>query len=231
MVVDPLRPWPEFVDHEDSVGVAVEREAEVEATRHHACSQVALVGRLQRVGGMVRERAVELGVHDLEFDAGQPLHHRRHDESAHAVGGVGDDLHRADVGRVDEADHVLDELGEQVLFGAGAALRCRRERRTVEHLFGDPLDVGQPGVDTDRTSTRQAQLHAVVSGRVVRRGEHRARGVERSRREVHQVGRGEADVDHVEAVLEQALRERVEQLRSRRAHVAGDDDPARLRRT
>ena len=60
----------------------------------HAGLQVALVGGLQRVGGVVRERAVELAVHDLELERRQALEDRGHDQAAHAVGGVGDDAQR-----------------------------------------------------------------------------------------------------------------------------------------
>ncbi len=128
VVVDPLRPCPSLVHDEDPVGIAVEGQAEIETARHHTRSEVALVRRLERIGGMVRKRAVEFGVHHLEVDAGQPLHHRGNDESTHPVRRVGDDLHRADVVGVDEADDVIDELGEQILLGTGAALHRRTER-------------------------------------------------------------------------------------------------------
>ena len=87
----------------------------------HPGPQVALVGRLQRVGGVVGERAVELAVHHLELDRRQALEHRRHDEAAHAVGGVGDDPQRAQrrPGRRTTATWSTN-VGEQV------ALACAR---------------------------------------------------------------------------------------------------------
>ena len=95
----------------------------------------------------------------------------------------------------------------------------------VEHVLGDRLDLGEPGVDADRAGAREAELDAVVLSRVVRGGEHRARGVERAGGEVHQVGRGQPEVDDVDALLEHAVGERVDQLRAGRAHVAADEHP------
>ncbi len=109
-----------------------------------------------------------------------------------------------------------------------AAVRGARPSRTV---LGHPLHLGETGVDTDRTGARQAELDAVVPGRVVRRGEHRAGRVEAAGTEVHEVGGSQPEVDDVETVLEQAVGERRQQLRTRRAHVAGDDDPIARRPT
>jgi hypothetical protein len=80
-----------LVDDEHPVGVAVERQTEVEPAGHDAGLEVALVGRLQRVGGVVGERAVEVAVHQFQGDLRDPPEHRWDDESTHAVGGVGDD--------------------------------------------------------------------------------------------------------------------------------------------
>ena len=80
-----------LVDDEHPVGVAVEGQPDVGAHRQDPGLEVALVGRLHRVGRVVRERAVELAVHDLEVER-QPLEHLRHDQPAHAVGRVGHDL-------------------------------------------------------------------------------------------------------------------------------------------
>ena len=69
----------------------------------------------------------------------------------------------ADVGRIDEAH---DMVGEGCRAGL---VRCvdRRMRPSgavaVEHTFGHGLHVRQPGVDTDRPGTGQAQLDAVVA--------------------------------------------------------------------
>jgi hypothetical protein len=44
-----------FVDHEHTVGVTVEGEADVEAAGHDTGLQIALVGRLDRIGRVIRE--------------------------------------------------------------------------------------------------------------------------------------------------------------------------------
>ena len=118
VVVEPLRPLPASSTTNTRSASPSKARPEVEPAGDHPGPQVALVGGLQRIGRVVRERAVEFGVHHLELDAGQSLEHRGHDEATHAVGGVGDDPHRADVGRIDEAHDVIGEGVEQVALGA-----------------------------------------------------------------------------------------------------------------
>ena len=89
-----------FVDHEAAIGVAVEGEAEVGAVLDDGTLQVDEVRRLERVGLVVGEGAVEFEVerHDLERQgrqAGRLAEHGGHGEPAHAVAGVDDDLERA----------------------------------------------------------------------------------------------------------------------------------------
>ena len=113
VVVEPLTGWPGVVDEEHAVGVAVEREADVGAEVEHRALEVLQVLGLDRVGGMVRERAVELAVQHRERER-QPLEDLRDDEPAHAVGGVGDDGERPQHRGVDERPHVVAERLEQV---------------------------------------------------------------------------------------------------------------------
>ena len=151
---------------------------------------------------MVRERAVELAVHHLERDLREPLEHRRHDEAAHAVGGVGDDTHGTHRRGVDERHDVIGERTEQIAAGRRARPRCRRRTVAVEHVGGNGLDLGKAGVLPDGAGTAEAELHAVVLRRVVRGGEHRPGRVERAGGEVHEVGGHQAEVDDVDALLE-----------------------------
>ena len=134
VVVEPGQSGAGLVDHEDAIGVAVERQADVEAAGHHAGPQVALVGRLQRVGRVVRERAVELGIHDLELEHAEAIEHGGDDEAAHPVGGVGDDPPRAQGVDVDERHDVVDEVGEQVLLAAPPGPLRRRRAASVEDV-------------------------------------------------------------------------------------------------
>ena len=82
---------------------------------------------------MVREGAVELGVHDLELEHAEPVEHGRDDEAAHAVGGVGDDPAGTERVDVDEGHDVLDEVGEQILLAAVPGTTGRHRALTVEH--------------------------------------------------------------------------------------------------
>ena len=217
-----------LVDDEDAVGIAVERQPDVEPAGHDAGPQVALVRGLQRIGGMVRERAVELGEHDLELERVESLERGGHDEAAHAVGDVGDDAKRSERRRVDERHHVVDELFEQVALAPRAADDGRRGPAAGEHPVGERPDLGKARIDADRAGTGVAQLDAVVLRRVVRGGEHRRRRVEGSGGEVHEIGRRQPDVDDVDTLLHHPGGEGVDQLRTARTHVATDEHVGRL---
>ena len=143
---------------------------------------------------------------------------RRHDQPAHAVGGVGHHLERRS-GAVDERAHVLGEVVEEVTCGAGPGVP-----RTGWAASTVAPDVGQAGVLAHRPGPGQAQLDAVVLGRVVRGGEHRARGVEPAGGEVQQVGRAQPEVDHVEALGRTPSANAADQLRPRRPHVPAQHD-------
>ena len=102
-----------LVDEEDAVGVPVEGQTDVGAALEDRLLQRDQVLGLDRVGRVVGERAVELGEEDLDRE-GQALEDDRHDQPAHAVGGVGDHLEGPQRGHVDEGDHVVGPLVEQV---------------------------------------------------------------------------------------------------------------------
>src|SRR5690606_33250928 len=92
---------------------------------------------------------------------------------------------------------------------------------------GDDLggDGGQAGVLAHRQRVGAAQLDAVVAGRVVAGGEHRAGTAELAGGEVELVGGGQADVHHIQALGQYAVGEGPRQLGRRLAHVVADHDP------
>lgn len=152
-----------LVDHEHAIRIAIEREADVEATGHHPRLQVALVGRLQGVGRVVGERSVELAVHHLERDLRQALEHRWHDQATHAVGSVGHHAQRPQGGDVDERDHVVGERLEQVAAGLRAGGGGGQRAMALEHIACHALHLVEPGVDTHRASPAETELDAVVA--------------------------------------------------------------------
>ena len=210
------------VDQHDAVGVAVEREAHRGVGVEHRALEVLEVVGVGGVGRVVGERAVELAEEQREVER-EPGEHRRRDQAADAVGGVGDDAQRRERVEVDERVHVGDERRQQV-----ARLGAARVFGALEQPTGDHgLDLGQPGVLPDGQGAGPAQLHAVVLGRVVAGGEHRGRGVEAAGGEVAEVGGGLAEVDDVGAGHDRALGERRDQGRRRRPGVAADEHAGR----
>ena len=128
-----------------------------------------------------------------------------------------------DVGRVDEAHDMVGERVEEISFGASAR-RCGTSGTVaVEHTFGHGLHVSEAGVDADRPCAGQTQLDAVVARRVVRCGEHGTGHVEHARGVVHEIRRGEADVDDIDALLHHSPSEGIDEFGPGRPHVACDD--------
>ena len=86
-----------LVDEEAAVGVAVEGQPDVGALVEHPRLQVDEVLRLDRVGLVVREGAVELEVHRHQLDLvrAEPPEDRGRGVAGHAVAGVDDDLEPA----------------------------------------------------------------------------------------------------------------------------------------
>ena len=173
-----------LVDEEAAVGVAVPGDAEVGLLGHHALADLAAVLLEQRVGRVVGERPVDLEVH-LDAVEGGAGEHQRRQLAGDAVGGVHDDLVRAERGDVDEPVQVLD-VGrvevEALAAGAGAA------RRQLGERLAALLELGDAGVAAQRQRALPDQLHAVVLRRVVRGGDHGA---------AVQPPRGDAEVQHL----------------------------------
>ena len=76
VVVEPLTGCALVVDEEHAVGVAVERETDVGAEVEHRALEVLQVLELDRIGGVVRERAVELAEEHRERER-QAFEHLR----------------------------------------------------------------------------------------------------------------------------------------------------------
>ena len=195
-----------LVDDEAAVRVAVEGEAEVGALLADAPLQVHEVRRVERVGLVVGERAVELEVHRDEVER-QAREDGRDGVPAHAVARVDDDLQGADLREVDEGAQVGRVVVEGVAPGEGARLRGRLGDARLQPLLGQFADLGEARVLSDGGGAGTAHLDAVVLGRVVRGREHRAGQVERARRVVQLVGRAQADLGHVGAAGGRAARE------------------------
>jgi hypothetical protein len=158
---------------------------------HDGAPEVLLVLGHDRVGRVVRERAVELHVQRDELE-GKALEHRRDGERPHPVGGVGHHGQRVERGRVDHAEQMVHVPIQHDLDRELAAPGARRRVGLREGL-----DLLQAGLRADGRRLPAAQLDAVVLGRVVACGEHRPGEIEVSRREVDEVGRGQPDVHDV----------------------------------
>ena len=170
---------------------------------------------------MIRKRPVQLAVHDLDLD-GQRVEHRRDDQAAHPVCRVRDDPQRPQaVGVGEKRPDVRREIAEDVeLADLPGLARCR-----IQLVCGERPDPIQSGLLPDRAGAGTAELDAVVGGRIVRGGEHRAGGVEVPGRVVEHVRRGQTQVDHSQTLTLHTRGERRRQLDPRGAHVPGDQHP------
>ncbi len=143
-----------LVDDEAAVGVAVEGEAEVGALLPDPLLQVDEVGRVERVGLVVGEGAVELEVQgdDGERQSGED---GRDGVAAHAVARVDDDLQRADAGDVDERAQVGRVVLEGVAAGDGAGGGGGLRGARAAPLLDKGADVGEAGVLADGGGARR----------------------------------------------------------------------------
>jgi hypothetical protein len=167
---------------------------------------------------------VELGKEDLDIE-GEPLEDLGNDQTAHAVGRIGHHPQPPERADVDERPHVVGIGVEDRTLLEGCEPPGVEGGRpvlapAVEQRFRGALDLGQPGVATDGTGARPAQLEAVVARRVVGGGEHAPRGVEAAGGEIEEVGGGEAEVDHRHTLGSGAVGECPRQGAARLAHVA-----------
>ena len=176
------QPDAQLVDDEHAVGVAVEGQADVEAAGLHPGPQVALVGRLQRVGRVVRERAVELAVHHLELDhaAGARRRPARRDRPCRWPCRRRRAAGAAPTGRRTTATWSTNSGSRSASRRAPAGRRSAGPWPSST-VLATALISPSPSV-ADRAGALQAHLHAVVLGRVVRGGEDHARAGHGDRR-------------------------------------------------
>ena len=192
------------------------RSAPVSSTRAWRSS---LVLGLDRVGRMVRERAVELAEQDLHVEtagrrttAGTTRPPMPLAVSATTLSGGGG--RRSTKERTCSAKRPRSSTAR---VGRPVGRRAPVGRRPDHGSAMRPLSWPIGPAD------RQAELDAVVAGGVVRGGEHGAGRVELAGGEVEHVGRGQPDVHDVESLAEHALGEGGHQLDPDWAHVAADD--------
>ena len=151
-----------LVDDEAAVGVAVEGEPDVGAVLDDRPLQVAQVLRLQRVGLVVRERAVELEVQRYDVQRQRRAARRRavaepdgrDGVAAHAVAGVHDHLQRARPGQVDQPAQERRVVAQQVALGdrAGRSAAGGLPAPASSSCCGQVADLGQPAVLPDRAA-------------------------------------------------------------------------------
>ena len=213
-----------LVDQEDAVGVPVEGEPDVGPVLEHGRLQRDQVLGLNRVGRVVREVAVELGEQDVDRE-GEPLEHDGHDQPAHAVGGVGHDLERAQ-----RARRRRRTPRGRPTRRAGSA----RSRPPVRGGSGWPSSSSAPAAMSARPVSRpigrapdRQSLSPLYCAGLCEAVNMAPGRVEVARREVQEVGGGHAEVDDVDALGPHPVGEGGRQLHPALAHVAGHQDPRR----
>ena len=210
------------VDGADTIGVAVERDAQISAEMLDGEDQGAEVLGLSRIGVVVREATVEVAVEWQDVEAQLGVKGHRGGTSS-AVAGIDDDP-----GSPGPEAQLADGTGDVRLADALRGTRATRlSRGSREQLLRavaqlrDRLAVERVRADHD--------LEAVVLGRVVAAGDHDRRGgAQVLLGEVRDGRRDDPDVDDVGEDAD-AVGERVEQAWGRQAAVAADDDGAAAR--
>ena len=208
-----------LVDDEAAVGVPVEGDADVRTLLDRELLQVDDVLRVQRVGLVVGEGPVELEEEVVEGQRGLGAEHGGRGEATHSVAGVHGDGQRTDAVERHQGLEVVRVVGEDVAGAHGAGLAVEGRDTVDEHVD----DLGQTGVLTDRAGAGTAHLDAVVLRRVVGRREHRTGAVQGPGGVVELVGRGQPQLDGVEALGGDAGGEGGGEVRGAGTHVMADD--------
>ena len=199
------------VDRAEPVGVAVEGDAEIEALLAHQRLQILEIGLLGRIGMVVGEAAVDLGVENDARPAAAstsfstPDRRRRCRVPADPEGAA-----------VEALKQPLDVALDHVLVADRArALPSRRPRPSGR----------APGFVAEEGAAAEHHLEAVIVGRIVAAGDHDAAvDVELGLGIIEHRRRPEPDPDDVGAARGQASDQR--RLEPRRAFppVAADRD-------
>ena len=217
---------PGVVDEEAAVGVAVPGDAEIGALAAHPLDDEAAVLLEQRVGLVVGEVPVGLEVVRRCLH-GEAIEHRPDHGAGHAVAAVEHDRERPHRRGVDERRHAVVEPGVDVALRDLAGLPGRRRLHAERAL----LDLVEARVRADREGAAADDLHAVVGGRVVRRGHLQAALVAvLADREVEHLGADLTQVDDVRAGLGRAADGGGRDLGRRQPHVPADRHHLRLER-
>src|SRR5439155_24639651 len=208
------------IDGDESIAVAVEREADRGAPGAHRPLQSL---GMERPAAGVDVPAIGAGTDRQDAGAEPPEDARRH-AIRRAVGAVEHDREPAELEREGPAEEV-DVVRLRARVGDEAAdpgaPRARRAVLALEAL----LDLVLPGVGELR-ALRGEQLDAVVLERVVGRAEHdSAVGAKPFREERDRRGREHADRVALGTGGQQPRHERGLEERSRQARVASDDKP------
>ncbi len=123
------------VDEEAAIGVAVPGNSHVRLLGDDAFDDVAAVVFDQRIGFVVRERAIDFEAQPCR-PAGQLIEQARRDEAGDAAAGIEHDVEGLDGVAVDERHHVIDvAIHDLVVFDAtGTGRRAREWRRRGSSL-------------------------------------------------------------------------------------------------
>ncbi|CAB4943477.1 unannotated protein [freshwater metagenome] len=173
---------PGLIDHEAAVGVTIEGKPDVGTLGDDTGLQVDQVGRLDGVGLVVGERPVEFEVHrhDVEGKGGQArsvAEYGGNGVATHAVASVDDHTQSATGQRNKGAQK--RRVGHQHVLGTHRARRLDRlGGMGQQRLLEEGADFSESRVLTHGGRPRPAELDAVVLGRIVTGGKHRARHVE-----------------------------------------------------
>ncbi len=209
-----------IVDQKHAIRVSIERDAHIEAVRDDGGAQIAGILRLDRVGLMIREGAVQLEEERGEL-AGQVFENERQHLAGHAIAGVDGNPHRPDGGDIDHRQCVRDKRRGnvtliQVAMATGIAKLAGQD---------EVANLANALIHRERARFLAAELESVVFGGVMGCSNHHAgREAVLADGEIEAIGRDETDVRHIGALVADAVDQRRGKHRAGDAHVAPDTD-------
>ena len=204
-----------LVEQKAAIEVAIPSDTQIRAVSEYGLAGGRAVLLEQRIGNTVGEVAVGLVMHPDKLER-QMRRQRVQRYSRAAVAGVHHDAQRLEGCHV----HVAQQMLHIAAARFGRAQAAARSGRREAVFLGKALDVQQAGVAADRARAFAHELHAVVVlGVVAGRDGDATVDAHVEGGEVDFLGAALADIEHIDAGLEQPLGERIADFAAAQADI------------
>jgi len=205
---------------EHAIGVSVEGYAHVTGLANYDVAEFRSILRLYWAGRVVGESTIQVEIERYQLTR-EMLEHGRYNHAGHSIAGIHGDTIGSNFTYVNEREDVLDIGSGDVSLGDVSLALSLRESTSK----GEVTNLEQAGIRTESYCISTAHLHAVVPGRIVRRGNHNTGHIRKlADREIELVGSGKAEIYGIGSLMGYSSHDRFGECRGRYSHVTANCD-------